>query len=111
MSLTDKHCAPCEGGTEPLSPSEASSLAKQVPQWNIVGQTIQREWLMPDFVSMMGFVEAIGSLAENEGHHPDIHMTNYRMLQVVLTTHAIGGLSDNDFILAAKIDALPENPE
>ncbi len=81
-------------------------MLADVPAWNRVGDRIERMWTMKDFPAMLDFVRDVGDLAEDEGHHPDIHMTDYRILRIALWTHAIGGLSENDFILAAKINRL-----
>jgi 4a-hydroxytetrahydrobiopterin dehydratase len=105
MALASKHCVPCEGGTPPLSATEATALGLQVPQWTRVGDRIHRTFSCADFVAAMVFVNAVAALAEAEGHHPDIHI-HYNKVRLKLWTHAIGGLSENDFILAAKIDGL-----
>lgn len=91
--------------------SEADKLLADLDEWYRVGDRLGREWTLKDFASMMAFVRDVADLAEDEGHHPDIHMTDYRMLRIDLTTHAIGGLSENDFILAAKIDRLWRNTQ
>ena len=70
------------------------------------GAAIRREWDAGNFTKALSFFNRVGELAEAEGHHPDLHLTGYRRAAVVLTTHAVGGLTENDFILAAKIDAL-----
>ncbi|HEY1381473.1 MAG TPA: 4a-hydroxytetrahydrobiopterin dehydratase [Gemmataceae bacterium] len=107
--LTEKKCRPCEGGVPPLSPSEVAELARQVPQWRVGpdGKSVRREWRVKDFPTALDFFNRIGAIAEAEDHHPDLHLTGYRNVAVELSTHAIGGLSENDFILAAKIDQLP----
>jgi 4a-hydroxytetrahydrobiopterin dehydratase len=108
-TLTDKKCHPCEGGVPPLSPAEVGEMLKQVPDWRFTadGRRIRREWRVKDFVTALDFFRRIGEIAEAEDHHPDLHLTGYRNVAVELSTHAIGGLSENDFILAAKIDQLP----
>ena len=73
----------------------------------IDGPALRQEFLMKDFLAAVRFMQAIAQVAETEDHHPDIHLTGYRRLSIELSTHSIGGLSENDFILAAKIDALP----
>jgi 4a-hydroxytetrahydrobiopterin dehydratase len=107
--LTEKKCRPCEGGVPPLSPAEVGRLSKQVPQWHVTpdGQRIRREWRVKDFVTALDFFNRIGEIAEAEDHHPDLHLVGYRDVAIELWTHAIGGLSENDFIVAAKIDRLP----
>lgn len=107
--LTRKHCAPCEGGVTPLSPSHVQNYLDALPAWRLTedGQRIRREWRVKDFVTALDFFRRIGQVAEEEGHHPDLHLVGYRNVAVELWTHAINGLSENDFILAAKIDQLP----
>jgi 4a-hydroxytetrahydrobiopterin dehydratase len=94
-----------------MTANDADALLAQLSQWARVGDRIQREWTMPNFAAMLNFVRDVGDLAEDEGHHPDIHMTDYRLLRIVLWTHAISGLSENDFILAAKINRLWEQTQ
>lgn len=104
-----KTCVPCEGGVPRLTPAEAESLRSQTPEWTISGDTvrIRREWTAKHFKAAMEFVNLVAAVAEEEQHHPDIHVTGYRQVAIEIYTHAIGGLSENDFILAAKIDRLP----
>jgi 4a-hydroxytetrahydrobiopterin dehydratase len=107
--LTRKHCAPCEGGVPPLSRDQIGELLKAVPGWKLSadGQRLRKEWRVKDFATALDFFNRIGQVAEGEDHHPDLHLTGYRNVAVELSTHAIKGLSENDFILAAKIDQLP----
>lgn len=104
MSLAARHCKPCEGGAPPLPPDEALRLLGDVPDWTLEDNRLRRAWTLSDFQECLGRANAIGVIAEEEGHHPDIHITQYRKLEIVLWTHAVRGLSENDFILAAKID-------
>jgi 4a-hydroxytetrahydrobiopterin dehydratase len=106
IHLTQQKCVACEGGMPPLNPAEAEVLARQVPEWMIDAdaKTISRTFVRKDFADAIAFVDRIGAIAEDEGHHPDIHLTNFRKVRVDLSTHAIGGLSNNDFVVAAKID-------
>jgi 4a-hydroxytetrahydrobiopterin dehydratase len=108
--LTQKHCKPCEGGMPPLAAEQVRELLPQVPQWQLSadGKSIRRAWRMEDFAAALDFVNRVGKIAEAEDHHPDLHLTGYRNLAIELSTHAIGGLSENDFICAAKVDALFE---
>jgi 4a-hydroxytetrahydrobiopterin dehydratase len=69
---------------------------------------IRKEWKMKDFMSAVRFINKLAELAESEGHHPDVHLTGYRRMEIALSTHSIGGISSNDFIMAAKIDDLPK---
>ncbi len=107
--LTERKCVPCEGGVEPLSRSQAEQLLTQLDRWQLSadGKAIYCKRSLKHFVEALGLLNAIGDLAEREQHHPDLHLTGYRNVRIELTTHAIGGLSENDFIVAAKIDALP----
>ncbi len=108
VSLTQKHCIPCENGTKPLESAKVEQLLTEVPDWHLDGTQIVRDFLFRDFQAALDWIVAAGAIAEAEGHHPDFHLTGYRKLQVRLSTHAIGGLSDNDFILAAKLDQVPQ---
>lgn len=103
--LTDKKCVPCEGGVPPLTREESERLLRQVSGWTLNGPRLAKEFKHKNFVAAMEFVNRVADLAESEGHHPDIHV-HYHIVGLEIWTHAIGGLSENDFILAAKIDAL-----
>src|SRR5947209_778061 len=107
--LTKKHCVPCEGGVPVLKPDEVQKLLQEVPGWKLAGdgKHIHREWRLKNFTAGLDFFDDVGKIAEEEGHHPDLHLTGYRNVAIEISTHAIGGLSENDFILAAKIDTLP----
>jgi 4a-hydroxytetrahydrobiopterin dehydratase len=106
--LVHRHCQPCEGGVEKLTPEQLQPLLAQTPQWQVdpSGNLIVRKWKLRDFVCAMRLLNQVAELAEAEQHHPDLHLVGYRHVRIELTTHAIGGLSDNDFILAAKIDQI-----
>jgi 4a-hydroxytetrahydrobiopterin dehydratase len=107
--LARKQCKPCEGGVPKLTPEQVKDLLPAVPSWRLTadGQRLRREWRVKDFVVGLDFFQRIGQIAEREDHHPDLHLTGYRNVVIELWTHAVGGLSENDFILAAKIDQLP----
>lgn len=107
--LTKKKCVPCEGGVPKLTRDEAEAFLKNVQGWTLSddGIRIRREWRVKNFMAGMEFFEKVAEIAESEGHHPDLHLAGYRNVAIELWTHAIGGLSENDFILAAKIDELP----
>lgn len=107
--LVTKKCVPCEGGVPKLSRDEAEALARNVPGWQVSadGQRIRKEWRVKSFLAAMDFFGKVAEVAESEGHHPDLHLVQYRNVAIEIWTHAIGGLSENDFILAAKIDRLP----
>ncbi len=108
-SLTLKHCVPCEGGIPALDEEQVKALLHALPAWHLTrnGQRIRREWKAKNFVAAIGFFNRVAELSESEGHHPDLHLEGYRNVAIELWTHAIGGLSENDFVLAAKIDQVP----
>lgn len=108
QSLAEKKCVPCEGGAEPLSRARAEALMQELhDDWSLDadGSAIEREFRFPAFSRTMSFVNAVAFVATNEGHHPEATFS-YGYCRVRYWTHAIGGLSDNDFICAAKIDRL-----
>jgi len=106
--LVQKQCVPCEGGVPRIDRDQATAMLRGLPGWGLVGdQKIRKEWTVKNFPAGIDFFNRVADLAESEGHHPDLHLTGYRNAAIELTTHAIGGLSENDFILAAKIDRLP----
>jgi 4a-hydroxytetrahydrobiopterin dehydratase len=107
--LTRKRCVPCEGSVPPLSRVESEALTRNVEGWALDpdAKQITRSWTMKNFMAGLDFFNKIAALAEEEGHHPDLHLEGYRNLKIVLWTHAVGGLTENDFILAAKINQLP----
>lgn len=106
--LGSKRCVPCEGGVKPMTLTQARKLLPKLRGWKLAkGPVLRQELEMLDFPAAIEFIHDVAQTAESEGHHPDLHLTRYRRLVIELWTHAIGGLSMNDFILAAKIDALP----
>jgi len=105
MELKSQRCVPCEGGTPALSPDRIAELGNQVPDWEAREQRLRRSLKFKDFKEAMVFVNRMAALAESEGHHPDF-CVHYANVEVTLWTHAVGGLSENDFILAAKLDVL-----
>lgn len=107
--LAAKKCLPCEGGVPALTADEAAKLLAQTPQWAIAadGKSIARKWTARDFMAGVDFLQRVALLAEEEQHHPDFKLAGYRNVEIVIWTHAVGGLTENDFILAAKIDGLP----
>jgi 4a-hydroxytetrahydrobiopterin dehydratase len=107
--LLGKHCQACEGDIQPLTPEQVQDHLRAVPEWKLTAdrKRIRREWRVKDFVTALDFFQRVGQVAETEGHHPDLHLTSYRQVAIEIWTHAIGGLSENDFILAARIDTLP----
>ncbi len=106
--LVRKKCVPCEGGVPKLTLDEANALLKNVSGWALThdGERIRRQWVVKNFMAGVDFFNVVAKLAEEEGHHPDLHIEGYRNVGIEIWTHAIGGLSENDFILAAKIDQI-----
>jgi 4a-hydroxytetrahydrobiopterin dehydratase len=108
MSLTQKHCIPCESGVQALSQEEIGAMIRQVPEWQLLpGDWISRQFTFKNFVESLSFVNQVGEVAEAEGHHPDITF-GWGYVDIKLQTHAINGLHENDFIVAAKINELLE---
>ncbi|HVN26151.1 MAG TPA: 4a-hydroxytetrahydrobiopterin dehydratase [Candidatus Paceibacterota bacterium] len=107
IDLRQKHCVPCEGGMPPLNKEQIAHYAPQAPGWTVSAddKRISRELKFKDFAEAMKFVNSVAGIAEAEGHHPDLYVF-YNLVKLDLTTHAMNGLSENDFIMAAKINAL-----
>ncbi len=104
--LAAKNCVPCRGGVPPLTGAELRAIAAKVPGWQVMDEHhITKSYKFPDFVSALAFVNKVGALAEEQGHHPDILLT-WGRADVTTWTHKIDGLTESDFILAAKIDTL-----
>jgi 4a-hydroxytetrahydrobiopterin dehydratase len=106
--LTAKKCVPCEGGVPKYSLAEAEAQAAALPGWHLThdGTRIRRDWTLKNFRDGIKLLNNVGAIAEREQHHPDMHLEGYRHVWIEIFTHAIGGLSENDFILAAKIDQI-----
>ncbi len=108
--LAEKNCVPCRGGVPALKGSQLLELLNQIPersQWNLVQEHhLVRNFKFPDFKSALAFVNRVGELAEGQGHHPDI-LLGWGKAEITIWTHAVDGLTESDFILAAKIDQLP----
>lgn len=111
--LTGKACKPCEGGVEPCELQFAQVQLQNLSEWQLSegGKMIFRKWNTKNFVRAMELLNLAAEIAEQEQHHPDFHLTGYRHVQIDLTTHAIGGLSENDFIVAAKINAAVDSQD
>ncbi|WP_435628545.1 4a-hydroxytetrahydrobiopterin dehydratase [Candidatus Ferrigenium straubiae] len=103
--LASKQCKPCEGGVPPLPQAEIDRLMRQLEGWQQSGKLIGKTYPFKNYYQTIAFVNAIAWMAHREGHHPDLTVT-YNACRVEYSTHAIGGLSENDFICAAKVDAL-----
>jgi len=107
-SLAEKNCVPCRGGVPALAGRELEALAKEVLQWKVVeGHHLVRAFKFPDFQKALDFVNRVGAVAEKQGHHPDILLA-WGKAEITLWTHSVNGLTESDFILAAKIDQLAE---
>lgn len=105
MQLSKQKCKPCEGGVPPLNRRDVNKMLPKIKGWRLVKGKLNRDFKFKDFKQALKWINKIGGLAEKEGHHPDIHWF-YNKINLVLYTHAIGGLSWNDFILAAKINKI-----
>jgi 4a-hydroxytetrahydrobiopterin dehydratase len=107
--LCSARCVPCEGGVPKMTADKALAQLKAVPGWELLSgpDRIRRTWVVRNFLAGMKFFEQVSEVAEAEGHHPDLHLVGYRNVSIEIWTHAINGLSLNDFILAARIDELP----
>jgi 4a-hydroxytetrahydrobiopterin dehydratase len=104
MSLAEKQCVPCRGGTPPLRGAELENLNSQVTGWQVVKEHhLAKNYTFPDFKKALDFVNQVGAIAEQEGHHPDLYLA-WGKVGVEIWTHKIGGLTESDFVLAAKID-------
>ena len=109
MSLAEKHCIPCRGGVPPLAGPELERLRAQLPEWQVVdGHHLLKTFTFPDFRTALEFVNRAGAIAEEEGHHPDL-LLSWGKVEVKTWTHTIDGLTESDFILAAKIEKLHQN--
>ncbi len=108
--LAKKKCKPCEGGVAPLPKAQCQKYLRELKGWRLdeSAKSIQADYLMKDFLAAVDLIGRIAKVAQKEDHHPDLHLTGYRKLRVELSTHAIDGLSENDFILAARIERLPK---
>lgn len=122
QNLTKLKCVPCEGGVKPFTKKKAQEYLKMTREWELLASPrpldmnvasqgvplepmrIQRKFVFKDFAEALKFVNKVGHLVESENHHPDIYIHNYKKVDITLSTHAIGGLSTNDFIMAAKIN-------
>ncbi len=111
-SLADKTCVPCRGGTPPLKGKELTDIHRQLSEpaeWSVVDEHhLVRRYKFPDFRSALAFVNRVGELAEEQGHHPDI-VLGWGKVEITTWTHSVNGLTESDFILAAKIDQLPRS--
>ena len=106
--LADKQCVPCRGGVPPLKGNDLRQMLRNVSQWSVVNEHhLIREYKFPDFKQALDFVNKVGALAEEQGHHPDILLA-WGKAEITLWTHKINGLTESDFIMAAKIDRLTE---
>ena len=105
QQLTHQKCVPCEGNVQPFTPDQVKIYAPQVPEWRVLeDKKLEREFKFKNFVAALTFINKVGAIAEQEGHHPDIYLHGWNKVTFTLWTHAIKGLFLNDFILAAKID-------
>ena len=109
MSLAEKNCVPCRGGVPPLKGEELRKMQAQLPGWQVVDEHhLSKTYLFSDFRTALDFVNRVGAVAEEQGHHPDLYLA-WGKVEVKTWTHKIDGLTESDFILAAKIGRLHQN--
>ncbi len=107
MSLSRKECIPCKGGVPPLKGEELEKLKEQVEGWDVIKEHhISKTYKFSNFVKALTFVNKVGDTAEEQGHHPEMYLA-WRKVGITICTHKIDGLTESDFILAAKIDEIP----
>lgn len=107
MGLANKHCVPCRGGVPPLAGAALDDFKAQLAGWEVVREHhLEKTYTFPDFQNALAFVNRVGAIAEQEGHHPDLYLS-WGKVGVEIWTHKIDGLTESDFILAAKIDQIP----
>jgi 4a-hydroxytetrahydrobiopterin dehydratase len=110
--LHKRKCIPCEEGSAPLSPSEIEPLSKNISGWQVLeNKKIEKKYHFVDFKHAVTFINEVADIAEFEGHHPDIYLHNWNKVTITLSTHAAKGLTENDFIMAAKIDQIIADQE
>lgn len=111
--LTQRKCKPCSGESQGLNPDQIQKYLQQIKDWecDAGGKQIVKNYVLKNFQAVLDFVNKIGAAAERENHHPNLYIHRYKRLRVEISTHSIGGLSENDFILAAKIDAIELGPQ
>jgi 4a-hydroxytetrahydrobiopterin dehydratase len=106
MTLSAQTCVPCRGGVPPLTAEQMAPLQTQVPRWRVLeAHHLERNFAFPDFATALAFTNQVGELAEKQAHHPDIHLS-WGSVRMTIWTHKIDGLTESDFVLAAKIDLL-----
>jgi 4a-hydroxytetrahydrobiopterin dehydratase len=106
MSLAEKTCVPCKGGVAPLKGAALETLHRELPDWDVIEEHhLRRTFRFPDFQKALDFVNRAGAIAEEQGHHPDIHLS-WGRVEIETWTHDAGGLTEQDFLLASKIDRL-----
>ena len=107
--LQSRKCVPCEGGVDPCPLPFVTEQLEKLPGWYLTNenQRIRKDWTVKNFLAGLEFFKKVAVIAEEDGHHPDLHLVGYKNLSIEMWTHAINGLCENDFILAAKIDQIP----
>jgi 4a-hydroxytetrahydrobiopterin dehydratase len=105
--LFRKHCIPCEGGTDPLKGEILANYTSILPDWIVIDeQKIEKDFVFTNFKQALIFINKVGDISEEEGHHPDIFLHNWKKVKIIFTTHAIKGLSENDFVMAVKVNSI-----
>jgi 4a-hydroxytetrahydrobiopterin dehydratase len=109
MELAQKQCVPCRGGVPPLKGAELEDLKRQLAGWDVVNEHhLKKTYPFPDFQKALDFVNRAGAIAEQQGHHPDLYLT-WGKVGVEIWTHKVDGLTESDFVLAAKFDQIPRS--
>lgn len=108
MDLLKKTCTPCLGSEPPATKQQVQKMLKETPGWEVYDNytKLEKEFIFPNFSQAIKFINKVAQVSEQEGHHPDIYLYNYKKVRIQLWTHKIGGLHENDFILAAKINQI-----
>ena len=109
VTLRSRKCAECAKGTPPATAEETADQLQHLDGWFAThqGQRIRKDWKVKDFMAGLDFFNQVAAIAEDDNHHPDLHIEGYRNVSIEMWTHSIGGISENDFILAAKINEVP----
>ena len=111
MKELPERCVPCEGGESPLPMDEVREYLLAIPAWSLENARLHRRFTLKNFRKALAWINRVGMLAEEQGHHPDFHLTSWNKVELELWTHAAGGLTVNDFVLARKIDDLARADE
>ncbi len=110
MALADSKCSSCDVKTAAMTMDQAEAMGRQIPEWTVQEKQIERTFTFPNFIEAVRFADRVAAIAEEENHHPEMHIS-WGKARIELSTHKIGGLSENDFIVAAKIDRVAKRSD